>query len=172
MICRWSPRCVACSCCCEGADQPSWSACARRNGPNWHVLLCDSGRAGGGGVVGVGGGMRKPPSLRSSTVPSRSAHTFVRDYCCSCRRSSPLSIGLPSLSEAGKEREITIAYGVRLARLRKCMVFSCLMSFVECFLAPNLKFEIVYNNTSKNRLLSMGPPFCYAQLVVGLLSVR
>jgi hypothetical protein len=35
-----------------------------------------------------------------------------------------------------------------------------------------MKIEIVYNNTSKNRLLSLGPPFCYAQLVVGLLCVR
>jgi hypothetical protein len=26
----------------------------------------------------------------------------------------------------------------------------------------NLKFEIVYNITSKNRLSSLGPPFCYA----------
>jgi hypothetical protein len=25
-----------------------------------------------------------------------------------------------------------------------------------------IEIEIVYNNTSKNRLLSLGPPFCYA----------
>jgi hypothetical protein len=31
-----------------------------------------------------------------------------------------------------------------------------------------IEIEILYNNTSKNRLLSLGPPFCYAQL----LSVR
>jgi hypothetical protein len=32
------------------------------------------------------------------------------------------------------------------------------------FLRHNLKlkFEIVYNITSKNRLSSLGPPFCYA----------
>jgi hypothetical protein len=38
--------------------------------------------------------------------------------------------------------------------------------------ALTIEIEIVYNNTSKNRLLSLGPPFCYAQPVVGLLSVR
>jgi hypothetical protein len=35
-----------------------------------------------------------------------------------------------------------------------------------------IEIEIVYNNTNNNRLLSLGPPFCYAQILVGLLSVR
>jgi hypothetical protein len=39
-------------------------------------------------------------------------------------------------------------------------------------IVSKFEIEIVCNNTSKNRLLSLGPPFCYAQLVVGLLSVR
>jgi hypothetical protein len=30
----------------------------------------------------------------------------------------------------------------------------------------NLKFEIVYNNTSKNRLLSLGPPFAMLNLLL------
>jgi hypothetical protein len=40
-------------------------------------------------------------------------------------------------------------------------VLLVMLRFVMMLL-PALKFEIVYNNTSINRLLSLGPPFCYA----------
>jgi hypothetical protein len=51
-----------------------------------------------------GEGMRKKPSLRPSTVPSRSTHTLVRDNRCSSRQSSHPSLVFLPPSGAGQKR--------------------------------------------------------------------
>jgi hypothetical protein len=54
----------------------------------------------------------------------------------------------------------------------KHTMYICVLSRHVLTKSIEIEIEIVYNNTSINRLLSLGPPFCYAQPVVGLLSVR
>jgi hypothetical protein len=81
---------------------------------------------------------RKTPSLRSSTVPTRSMHIPVRDIRCSSRRNSPPSLVFsPPSALRGLGRENNLAsYGVWLALLPPSRMFSCPLSFCRLFPTP------------------------------------
>jgi hypothetical protein len=52
-----------------------------------------------------GDDMRKDPSLGSSTAPSRSTNTFIRDNRCSSRRRSPPNLVFFRPSRGGKKKK-------------------------------------------------------------------
>jgi hypothetical protein len=76
------------------------------------MLMCDSGSIGAWGV-GEGGRGRKArhrPSLRSSTVSTRSTHTRARDKCSSSRPCFPPGIGFPYSPFRGWEGKESLCF--------------------------------------------------------------